>query len=364
MGRHTCLFDLHVSLGARMVDFGGWDMPVSYGSQIEEHHAVRQGAGVFDVSHMCILDLRGARSRELLRGLLANDIARLTIPGKALYSCMLNERGGVVDDLIVFYLDDDFFRVVSNAATRAKNLAWIGAQAEPLDVKLLERRDLAMLAIQGPQARERSVALLAAEAAWAVLELQPFFAAQIGEWQVARTGYTGEDGFEIMLPVAEAVSVWQRLNAAGVRSCGLGARDTLRLEAGMNLYGNDMDEQSNPLESGLAWTVAFDPADRNFMGREALEAIRARGVEHRLIGLVLDERAVLRRNQRVLVADVGEGRVTSGTFSPTLARSIGLARVPVGNFASVQVDVRGRQLTARVVRVPFVRHGKALISLV
>jgi aminomethyltransferase len=347
-----------------MVDFGGWDMPVSYGSQIEEHHAVRQGAGVFDVSHMCILDLRGARSRELLRGLLANDIARLTIPGKALYSCMLNERGGVVDDLIVFYLDDDFFRVVSNAATRAKNLAWIGAQAEPLGVKLLERRDLAMLAIQGPQARERSVALLAAEAAWAVLELQPFFAAQIGEWQVARTGYTGEDGFEIMLPVAEAVSVWQRLNAAGVRSCGLGARDTLRLEAGMNLYGNDMDEQSNPLESGLAWTVAFDPADRNFMGREALEAIRARGVEHRLIGLVLDERAVLRRNQRVLVADVGEGRVTSGTFSPTLARSIGLARVPVGNFASVQVDVRGRQLTARVVRVPFVRHGKALISLV
>jgi aminomethyltransferase len=364
LGRHTCLFDLHVALGARMVDFGGWDMPVAYGSQIEEHHAVRRGAGVFDVSHMCIVDLRGARSRELLRGLLANDVARLNVPGKALYSCMLNDRGGVLDDLIVYYLDDDFFRVVVNAGTRDKDLAWIGAQAEAVEVQLLERRDLAMLAIQGPQARERSAALLTAEAAWAVLELQPFFGVQIGEWFVARTGYTGEDGFEIMLPTAEAVSVWQRLNAAGVHSCGLGARDTLRLEAGMNLYGNDMNEQTNPLESGLAWTVAFDPTDRNFVGRAALEAIRARGAEHKLVGLVLDERAVLRSHQRVLIPSVGEGEVTSGTFSPTLERSIGLARVPVGTYASVQVEVRGRPLPARVVRVPFVRHGKALISLV
>ena len=347
-----------------MVDFGGWDMPVAYGSQIEEHHAVRRGAGVFDVPHMCIVDLRGARSRELLRGLLANDVARLNVPGKALYSCMLNDRGGVLDDLIVYYLDDDFFRVVVNAGTRDKDLAWIGAQAEAVEVQLLERRDLAMLAIQGPQARERSAALLTAEAAWAVLELQPFFGVQIGEWFVARTGYTGEDGFEIMLPTAEAVSVWQRLNAAGVHSCGLGARDTLRLEAGMNLYGNDMNEQTNPLESGLAWTVAFDPTDRNFVGRAALEAIRARGAEHKLVGLVLDERAVLRSHQRVLIPSVGEGEVTSGTFSPTLERSIGLARVPVGTYASVQVEVRGRPLPARVVRVPFVRHGKALISLV
>jgi aminomethyltransferase len=347
-----------------MVDFGGWDMPVAYGSQIEEHHAVRRGAGVFDVSHMGIVDLRGARSRELLRELLANDVARLNLPGRALYSCMLNERGGVIDDLIVYYLDDDFFRIVVNAGTREKDLAWIGQQAARFEVTLLERRDLAMLAIQGPQARERSAALLAAEAAWAVLELQPFFGAQIGEWFVARTGYTGEDGFEIMLPTADAVSVWQRLNAAGVRSCGLGARDTLRLEAGMNLYGNDMTEQTNPLESGLAWTVAFDPPERNFVGRAALDAIRARGAEHKLVGLVLDERAVLRSHQRVLIPSVGEGEVTSGTFSPTLERSIGLARVPVATGAAVQVEVRGRQLPARVVRVPFVRHGKALISLV
>jgi glycine cleavage system T protein (aminomethyltransferase) len=364
VGRHTCLFDLHVALGARLVDFGGWDMPVAYGSQIEEHHAVRRAAGVFDVSHMGIVDLRGARSRELLRELLANDVARLNLAGKALYSCMLNEQGGVIDDLIVYYLDDDFFRVVVNAGTREKDLAWIGARAKGFGVALFERRDLAMLAIQGPQARERSAALLTAEAAWAVLELQPFFGAQIGEWFVARTGYTGEDGFEIMLPVDEAVSVWQRLNAAAVRSCGLGARDTLRLEAGMNLYGNDMTEHTNPLESGLAWTVAFEPAERNFAGRAALEAVRAQGPKRKLVGLVLDERAVLRSHQRVLVDSVGEGEVTSGTFSPTLERSIGLARVPMATGSAVQVEVRGRSLPARVVRVPFVRHGKALISLV
>ena len=313
---------------------------------------------------MGIVDLHGERCRELLRGLLANDVARLTLPGKALYSCMLNEQGGVVDDLIVYYLDEDFFRMVVNAGTRDKDMAWIGAQAAACGVRLQERRDLAMLAIQGPQARERSAALLTAEAAWAVLELQPFFGAQIGDWLVARTGYTGEDGFEIMLPAAEAVSVWQRLNAAGVRSCGLGARDTLRLEAGMNLYGNDMDEHTNPLESGLAWTVAFDPPDRAFIGREALEAVRARGPARKLVGLVLDERAVLRSHQRVLVPGVGEGSVTSGTFSPTLERSIGLARVPMATGVSVQVEMRGRELPARVVRVPFVRHGKALITLV
>jgi aminomethyltransferase len=364
VGAHTCLFDLHGALGARLIDFSGWDMPVAYGSQIEEHHAVRRSAGVFDVSHMGIVDLRGERCRELLSGLLANDVGRLNLPGKALYTCMLNEQGGVLDDLIVYYLDDDFFRVVVNAATRERDLAWIGARAGAVGVELHERRDLAMLAIQGPQARERSAALLTADAAWAVLELQPFFGTQIGEWFVARTGYTGEDGFEIMLPTAQAVSVWQRLNAAGVHSCGLGARDTLRLEAGLNLYGQDMDETTNPLESGLTWTVAFDPGQRNFIGRPALEAARTQGVARKLVGLVLDERAVLRRGQRVLAAGLGEGRVTSGGFSPTLERSIGLARVPMAAGGSVQVEIRGRALPARVVRVPFVRHGKALISLV
>jgi aminomethyltransferase len=347
-----------------MVDFGGWDMPLAYGSQLDEHHAVRRSAGIFDVSHMGIVDLRGERSGELLRALLANDVARLRQSGKALYSCMLNPHGGVIDDLIVYYLTDDWYRVVVNAGTRDSDLAWIAAHAQPLGVQLLERVELAMLAVQGPQARELVAALMPSGEGSAALALEPFFGAQIGDWFVARTGYTGEDGFELMLPATQAASVWARLNAAGVRSCGLGARDTLRLEAGMNLYGNDMNAQTDPLESGLAWTVAFEPGDRQFIGRGVLETIRAQGSARKLVGLVLDERAVLRSHQRVLIPGGGEGEVTSGTFSPTLGRSIGFARVPSATGATVAVEVRGRELPARVVRVPFVRHGKALIPLV
>ena len=363
MGRHTCLYDLHLALGARMVDFNGWDMPVAYGSQIDEHHAVRRAAGVFDISHMCVVDLTGARTRELLARLLANDVGRLTVPGRALYSCMLNEHGGVIDDVIAYYLAEDRFRVVGNAGTRDKDMAWIGAYAERMEVKLLERRDLAMLAVQGPQARERCATLLGSEAACSAMALRPFFGTALGEWFIARTGYTGEDGFEIMLPAGDAGSVWQRLNASGVRSCGLGARDTLRLEAGLNLYGNDMDEQSQPFESGLGWTVAFDPPGRDFVGRAALEQIRSRGSERRQVGLVLDERAVLRSHQRVVVPGAGEGEVTSGTFSPMLSRSIGLARVPSAASGTVQVEVRGRLLPARVVQPPFVRHGRVLVTI-
>ena len=180
---------------------------------------------------------------------------------------------------------------------------------------------------------------------------------------MARTGYTGEDGFEIVLPAAEAEPAWRALNAAGVASCGLGARDTLRLEAGMNLYGNDMDESRNPLESGLAWTVAFEPADRDFVGRAALEAIRAGGVPQKLVGLLLEERGVLRSHQKVVVAGIGEGETTSGTFSPTLERSIAFARVPRATGDRVQVDIRGRLLSARVLKLPFVRRGRVLVDL-
>jgi aminomethyltransferase len=361
VGRHTCLYDLHVALGARMVDFGGWDMPVAYGSQIEEHLAVRDSLGVFDVSHMCIVDVTGSRARDLLSRLLANDIGRLTTVGKALYSCLLNDDGGVIDDLIVYRMEGEDFRLVVNAGTRDKDMAWIGAHAIGLDVHLLERRDLAMLAVQGPQARERVAALLSYDGSRSVMALKPFSGIRLGEWFVARTGYTGEDGFEIMLPASEAGKFWQQLNGVGARSCGLGARDTLRLEAGMNLYGNDMDEQTHPLESGLAWTVAFEPT-RNFIGRAALESIRARGSENKLVGLILEDRAVLRSHQRVHVPGLGEGEVTSGTFSPTLSRSIGFARVPSATAGSVEVDIRGRMLPARVVRPPFVRHGKVLIE--
>jgi len=345
-----------------MVDFGGWDMPVQYGSQIAEHHAVRRGAGVFDVSHMCVVDLRGARVRPFLQKLLANDVGKLKAPGKALYGCMLKETGGVIDDLIVYFLDESWFRAVVNAGTRDKDLAWMREHAAQFGVQLTERTDLAMLAVQGPEARGKAASLLSPAGATAALGLEPFFGREIDGWFVARTGYTGEDGFEIMLPGTEAERVWKALNAAGVASSGLGARDTLRLEAGMNLYGSDMDESTHPFESGLGWTVALEPRERVFIGREALEAIRARGPQRRLVGLLLEGRGVLRSHQKVLVADAGEGEITSGTFSPTLERSIALARVPAAAGSSVQVDIRGKLLDARIVRPPFVRHGKALVS--
>ncbi len=361
MGRRTPLFTVHASAGARIVEFGGWDMPLHYGSLLAEHHAVRRSAGVFDVSHMCIIDLEGAETRALLRMLFANDVGKLTIPGKALYGCLLNERGGVIDDLIVYYLGERWFRAVVNAATRAKDLQWIRQHAAGFGVKVTERADLAMLAVQGPEARERVAALLSGAGAARALALEAFCGAEIDGWFVARTGYTGEEGFEVMLPGEQAQSLWRALTAAGVAPCGLGARDTLRLEAGMNLYGQDMDEHTSPLESGLAWTVAMSP-DRAFIGREALEAQRARGVERKLVGLVLQERGVLRAHQRVIAAGTGEGEITSGSYSPTLERSIALARVPTPTRGPVQVEVRGKLLDARVVKPPFVRHGKSLIG--
>jgi aminomethyltransferase len=323
---------------------------------------VRRAAGVFDVSHMCVVDLHGARVRAFLRYLLANDVARLTQPGKALYSCMLTESGGVIDDLIVYFLTESWFRVVVNAGTRAKDLAWMASLAGAFDVRMAERRELAMLAVQGPEARAQLASLLSPADSQAALALGAFFGAELGDWFVARTGYTGEDGFEVMLPADSAADLWRRLNELGVLSCGLGARDTLRLEAGMNLYGNDMNEETSPLESGLVWTVMFEPTDRNFIGRAALESMRADGVQRKLVGLVLAERAVMRSHQRV-VTPAGDGEITSGTFSPTLSQSIALARVPAGTADRVQVDVRGKLLTARVVRPPFVRHGKVLVTV-
>ncbi|HWF99310.1 MAG TPA: glycine cleavage system aminomethyltransferase GcvT [Steroidobacteraceae bacterium] len=366
MTRETPLHDLHRKLGARMVDFGGWDMPLQYGSQIAEHHAVRRGAGVFDVSHMCVVDLEGARTRSFLQRLLANDVGKLKTPGKALYGCMLNETGGVIDDLIVYFLAESWFRAVVNAGTRDKDLAWIRQHAAQFGVEVIERTDLAMLAVQGPEARRKAAALLSPAGSTAALALEAFFGREIDGWFIARTGYTGEDGFEIMLPGTEAQRVWNALNSAGVTSCGLGARDTLRLEAGMNLYGSDMDESTHPFESGLGWTVALEPRERDFIGRNALEAIRARGPQRKLVGLLLEGRGVLRSHQKVLLpaggGGHGEGEITSGTFSPTLERSIALARVPAVASASVHVDIRGKLHEARIVRPPFVRHGKALVS--
>jgi aminomethyltransferase len=363
MGLKTPLYEAHVAAGARIVDFGGWDMPLHYGSQLEEHHAVRQQAGAFDVSHMTIVDIEGAGCREFLQKLLANDVAKLTVRGKALYSCMLNHDGCVVDDLITYYLDDTHYRMVVNAATREQDLQWITTESAGFAVTVTEHPELAMIAIQGPEARERAASQLSEQTRKAALALKPFNAVAAEGMFIARTGYTGEDGWEIVMPAAQATRFWDGLVQNGVRPCGLGARDTLRLEAGMNLYGTDMDLSKTPLESGLGWTVAWEPAERRFNGRAALEKQRAAGSVRRFCGLLLEGRGVLRNHLRVVVDGLGEGEITSGGFSPTLGRSVAMARLPAGDYDRAQVDVRGKMLDVRVVATPFVRNGKACIEV-
>jgi len=356
--KQTPLFAEHLALSGRMIDFGGWSMPVSYGSQIDEHHAVRRGAGMFDVSHMLNVDVVGSQARPYLRHLLANDVDRLAEPGRALYACMLNPQAGVVDDLIVYLLTPEHYRLVVNAASADKDLVWMArvAQAGGYDVAIEPRRELAMIAIQGPQARDR---LAQARPALGRLArgLAPFTAEGAEGALIARTGYTGEDGVEVVLPGAEAPALWRDLLAAGVAPCGLGARDTLRIEAGLNLYGQDMDELTQPAEAGLAWTVSDHDPQRDFVGREAL----AYGLKWQLLGLKLLDRGVMRAQMAVHTAE-GAGMVTSGTMSPTLGTSIGFARVPdsVSPGDAAEVEIRGRRVPAVVCRLPFVRRGKIL----
>jgi len=354
MAKRTPLYDCHLTLGAKLVDFGGWDMPLRYGSQLQEHHQVRNAAGMFDVSHMTLVDFPDPDSaRALLRYLLANDVARL-YPGKALYTCMLNDAGGVIDDLIVYDRGESGYRLVLNAATRDKDLTWITPLAERFNAAWRERGDLAMLAVQGPEALAKLEAVLDAETFQAVHACRRFHVVENSDLFIARTGYTGEDGVEIMPPAEDAPALWDRLLAAGVAPCGLGARDTLRLEAGMSLYGNDMDETTTPLVSGLGWTVAWQPPERDFIGRTALEQQRASGVPQTFIGLTLEERGVLRSHQTVYDGDREIGITTSGAFSPTLNRGIALARVTAGDRDRCQVEVRGKRLSAQAIKPPFV----------
>ncbi|MDP2135351.1 MAG: glycine cleavage system aminomethyltransferase GcvT [Sulfuritalea sp.] len=392
MPLRTPLYDSHLAAGAKMVDFSGWDMPIHYGSQIEEHHAVRRDAGMFDVSHMCALDLAGPGARDYLRHLLANDVAKLVTPGKALYSCMLNPAGGVIDDLIVYYFSPERYRIVVNAGTTDKDVAWMRAQLRGatggFDASLLVRRRgnddaVSLIALQGPDTHERrrtgvnAVAMIAVQGPhargrlWAAFPesralsepLGLFQAAEVtvmdGTWLIARTGYTGEDGFEITVPADAAAQVWDRLRAAGVKPCGLGARDTLRLEAGMNLYGQDMDEEITPCEAGLTWTVDLKDAARDFIGKSALAATPPR---NQFAGLLLLDRGVLRAHQKV-ITPLGEGETTSGSFSPSLNHSIALARLPLGVAigSEVEVEIRDKRLKARVVKPVFVRNGNSLI---
>jgi aminomethyltransferase len=359
MGNKTPLYPKHLEAGAKIIDFGGWDMPLHYGSQLEEHHAVRKDCGVFDVSHMTVVDIEGPQAEDYLRFLLANDVAKLKAVGKALYSCMLNEQGGVVDDLIAYKRGEQRYRLVVNAATREKDVAWLQKHSHSFRINLTVRTDLCILAIQGPNAIAKSAPAFTLEERAAIGTLKPFTFVESDNKFIARTGYTGEDGLEVIIPSSDANKFWDDLIKAGVQPCGLGARDTLRLEAGLNLYGSDMDETTSPLISNLTWTIAWEPQDRNFVGRSALE--KQKNHENlRLVGLVLEQRGVLRNHQKVIVPDLGEGEITSGSFSPTLQLAIALARVPVNTGETCFVDIRGQQVPARVIKPPFVRHGKKM----
>ena len=359
MTNTTVLHDKHLQSGAKMVDFHGWEMPINYGSQIEEHHAVRQDAGMFDVSHMTIVDVTGSQAQHYLRYLLANDVAKLQEKGKALYSGMLNEAAGVVDDLIVYHFDATNYRLVVNSATREKDMDWLVGKAAGFDVKITERPEFAMIAVQGPNAKAKAAELFSAAQKEAVAGMKAFYGVQAEDLFIATTGYTGEAGYEIMVPNEQASEFWQMLLDAGVAPCGLGARDTLRLEAGMNLYGQDMDETISPLAANMGWTITWQPEERDFVGRKTLEAQKAAGTE-KLVGLVMTEKGVLRAGQKVQV-EGGEGVITSGTFSPTLGHSIAMARVPNTVGDTAEVEMRKKWVTVKVVKPSFVRNGKSVL---
>jgi aminomethyltransferase len=367
MTKRTPLYEQHIKCQGKMVDFGGWEMPIHYGSQIEEHHMVRQKAGMFDVSHMTIVDIRGADVASYLSKILANDVSKISsVPGKALYSCLLNEQGFVIDDLIVYFMQDEWFRVIVNSSTREKDLAWFKKQSQGFSLKqgalehgaidIVEQTELAMIAVQGPESVKIANKVLGIK-----VDFKPFSAIELGDLFVGHTGYTGEDGYEIICPNAQASELWQQFIDAGVAPCGLGARDTLRLEAGMNLYGNDMDESQSPLESGLSWTIAMND-DRDFIGRSALQQQIDKGLKYKFVGLVLEGKGILRDHQEITSdASNQTGEVTSGSFSPTMQKSIGFARVPVTVNDNCLVQIRKKQVPARIVKPPFVRNGKVLV---
>ncbi|CAM2842795.1 glycine cleavage system aminomethyltransferase GcvT [Legionella worsleiensis] len=360
MTAKTPLHATHLASGAKMVDFHGWDMPLHYGSQLNEHHTVRKDAGVFDVSHMTIVDILGAGGRQFLRKILTNDIDQLQHNGKALYSCMCNEHGGIIDDLIVYQRASDNYRVVLNSATRQNDINWIRQKSEGFAVGLQERGELAMIAVQGPNAIIKTLSVLSPAQTDAVSTLTHFECVDVDNWFFARTGYTGEDGFELIVPQEQVTQLWQKLINAGVTPCGLAARDTLRLEAGMMLYGQDMDETTTPLESGLAWTVKWEPQDRGFIGMGALMSQKQQGIKRKMVGLTLLEKGIMRHGQKVIVEGACDGIITSGSYSPTLEHSIALARVPVATGDKVMVDIRGKLVPAKVGKPRFVKQGKAI----
>lgn len=352
----TSLYQSHLDAGAKMVDFGGWQMPINYSSQIEEHHAVRRDCGMFDVSHMTVIDVTGDEATNFLYKLLAGDIKKTDI-NQALYSTMLNEQGGVIDDLIVYKQSDNQYRIISNAATRDKDLAWINKQAKNFNVTIQEQPDLAIIAVQGPNSENLLNDFVDVD----LSQLKKFRSIESGDLFIGRTGYTGEDGFEIVLPADQAPALWQKLIDAGVKPCGLGARDTLRLEAGMHLFGQDMDENISPINCGLGWSVRKQ--DHDFIGGSVIAEQREQGADQKLVGLVLAGCGILRHGQ-IISDEQGEiGLITSGGFSPTTEHAIALARIPKNNLnKNLTVSIRNKSLPCRVVKPTFVRNGQSLLE--
>jgi len=383
----TPLYQQHLDANARMMEFGGWSLPVNYGSQVEEHHACRKHAAMFDVSHMTVVDMAGSTmkgnegedvksARQFLQYLLANDVDRLKLAGDALYTCMLSPDGGILDDLIVYWRGGDSYRLILNAATREKDLAWIKARVAEYAPSLewSVQDDLALLAVQGPAAIDICSQVLdgiseSRELAAALKGVSRFSSCESDDLFIGRTGYTGEDGVEMLLPSSLAPTFWQNLLDAGVQPAGLGARDTLRLEAAMNLYGSDMDENVNPFESGIGWSVSLEPDTRNFMGRSAIiQSLGDSGrTDQQMIGIQLEGRGVLRGHQAILMQGREVGSVTSGTYSPTLEQSIAMGRVSLsaceaGKVSELlgqvcQVEIRKKLVDARVVKRPFINSG-------
>lgn len=366
MLKKTPLNEWHKKQGAKMVPFSGWEMPIQYHSILEEHQQVRQKAGMFDVSHMCAIDIQGSESKAFLRYLLANDIQKLTENGTALYSCLLNEDGGILDDLIVCRLDAYTYRLMVNAGTTEKDIHWIQTQALDYQIILKPRYDLAMLAIQGPLSISKIEKCFPADIYQQIVNLKPFTAIEFESWLITRTGYTGEQGIEVLLPREEIIDFWENLFKQSIMPIGLGARDTLRLEAGFNLYGQDMDEAVTPFDSNLAWTVDFKDEKRDFIGKKALEQQKLMGISKRLVGIVLKDKGILRPQMNVYETtniDTPLGILTSGSFSPVLNKGIGLARIKMNDGASCWVDIRGKRMPADIIKLPFVKAGKATFNL-
>lgn len=358
--KRTPLFDEHKKLNAHMAPFGGWEMPLNYAGQIEEHNFVREDAGMFDVSHMNVVDFKGKDVIKFLHYLIANNVSVLK-EGQALYSCMLNEKAGVVDDLIVYKINDEYFRMVINAATHDKDIAWLEKQITKFDVEMTEKTEFVMIAVQGPNAITKTQEVFTPEQRTETKGLGRFYGVDVEGWWIARTGYTGEDGYEIMVPEDKAIEFWQNLLSAGVKPCGLVCRDSLRLEAGMRLYGSDMNEDVSPLEASIGWSVAWQPEDRDFIGRKVLEQQKKDGVKNKLCGLILDKgKGILRSHQKVFTNKGDEGEITSGGFSPTLGHSIAFVMLPsyvkIGD--EVSVEIRGKKIEGKIVKPVFVKDGK------